>query len=97
MLAYSFRRAMLLNSAGHVIFELHLEQTLGNNPPQQGFAVELFERGGNLWTCIAKDYMVLVYKDFDLFTSINIGQNDASFKPLEMVLLQETSELMLVI
>ena len=65
LLIYSKQRALMVNSAAHVIYDLHLEGELTQGVPNESFlAVELFESHGHVYSVFAKDYRVILYKDY---------------------------------
>ena len=49
LLVYSQSRALLVNSASHIIYDVHLEGQ------QEGLAVEFFELKGHVYSVFAKD------------------------------------------
>ena len=47
----------MINSAAHVIYDVHLEGELRSGVPQEShLAVEMFEHGGHIYSVFAKDY-----------------------------------------
>lgn len=69
LLVYSQQRAMLINSASHIIYDVHLEGILDQTQVLQhtgkrGLAVEFFELKGHVYSVFAKDYKVIIYKDY---------------------------------
>ena len=65
LLVYSDDRALMVNTAAHVIYDVHLEGELNQGVPQpSNLAVEMFEHSGHIYSVFAKDYKVIIYRDY---------------------------------
>ncbi len=65
LLVYSKERAIMMNSAAHVIYDVHLEGQLTQGKPLEShLAVEMFEFSGHIYSVFAKDYKVIIYRDY---------------------------------
>ena len=74
LLVYSNQRALLVNSKGHVIYDVSLEDDISssatNSTTTTNLAVELFEFGGQIYSCLAKGNKVILYKDYQHVTTL---------------------------
>ena len=90
----------MVNSAAHVIYDLHLEGELTQGVPNESFlAVELFESHGHVYSVFAKDYRVILYKDYQQIGSLDYHQNDqvlGDIKPLQIIYDRESHELVML-
>ena len=80
LIIYSDERVVMVNSVGHVIFEVPL---LG----ESSSALEIFqEKSGDIFTIMVRDKLVTVYNGYVSAGSflINEVQDGGSFKPLEL-------------
>lgn len=59
-MVYSNKRALLINSASHVIYELHFDSP----STTAGLAVEFFELKGHVYSVFARGNKVIIYKDY---------------------------------
>jgi hypothetical protein len=68
LLVHSDERALLINSASHVIYDVHFDAHMDPNyklqPNAQGLAVEFFELNGHVYSVFAKNYKVITYRDY---------------------------------
>eukprot|EP00347_Sterkiella_histriomuscorum_P017346 403349738 len=101
LLVYSSQRALMINSAAHVIYDVHLEGELRSGVPQEShLAVEMFEHGGHIYSVFAKDYQVIIYRDYQQMGTLEYTQEQSStlpdIKPLSMLYDRQHHELVLL-
>ena len=97
LVIYSDERVAMVNSVGHVIFEVPL---LGDSTS----ALEIFqEKGGDIFTIMVRDKLVTVYNGYTSSGNFLIGTSDiledeevTMFKPLELIYNQGQSNLVLL-
>jgi hypothetical protein len=87
LLAYSDTRALLINSASHVIYDVHFDAFLEpSSTPSPTLAVEFFELKGHVYGVFARASKVIVYKDYQLVGALNVpGNNLKEMRPLELI------------
>ena len=55
----------MVNSAAHVIYDIHLNSELNLGVPKDShLAVEMFEYSNHIYSVFAKDYKVIIYRDY---------------------------------
>jgi hypothetical protein len=68
LLVYSDERALLINSASHVIYDVqfnaHMDPAFAVKEGQSGLAVEFFEHQGHVYSVFAKNYKIITYRDY---------------------------------
>jgi hypothetical protein len=66
LLVYSEERALLINSASHIIYEVQFDAFLDPSfvVEDSGLAVEFFELKGHVYSVFAKDYKLITYRDY---------------------------------
>ena len=101
LLVYSDDRALLINSASHVIydvqFDAYMDPAFTVSQEDTGLAVEFFELKGHVYSVFAKNYKVITYKDYQ-----QVGVQEYSnytqqmFKPLGLIFDRPSQELILL-
>jgi hypothetical protein len=92
LLVYSERRALLLNSASHVIYDLHFEGT-------EETITEFFELKGHVYSVFAKGNKVIIYKDYQQVGGSLEYVTENSFegvRPLQMIYERTSQKLILL-
>lgn len=68
LLVYSEQRALLINSASHIIYDVQFDSYLDPNfsvpKENSGLAVEFFELNGHVYSVFAKDYKIITFRDY---------------------------------
>ena len=101
LLVYSDQRALLINSASHIIYDVQFDSYLDPNfsvpKKNSGLAVEFFELEGHVYSVFAKDYKIITFRDYQ-----QVGVQEYSnytnqiFKPLGLIFDRPTQELILL-
>jgi len=82
---------MLINSASHVIYDVHFEGI--TNSKAQSIAVEFFELMGHIYSVFAIENNVVVFKDYQ--QAGKLGYASAA-KPLQMIFDNASNQLVLL-
>ena len=79
----------MVNSAAHVIYDVQFEGELTLGPVRDThLAVEMFEFQGHIYSVFAKDYKVIIYRDYQQMGSLEYTTDDAQLpdiRPLALV------------
>lgn len=87
LLVYSQKRALLINSASHIIYDVHLEGLTGVSTGN--VAVEFFELKGHVYSVFAKGSKVIIYKGYEQQGVIEYS-NREDIKPLQLIFERDT-------
>lgn len=73
---------MLINSASHVIYDVHFEAI--TNSKATSIAVEFFELMGHIYSVFAIENNVVIFKDYQQAGKLAYANNQVA-KPLQMI------------
>mmetsp|Transcript_21773 Transcript_21773/g.15605 ORF Transcript_21773/g.15605 Transcript_21773/m.15605 type:complete len:100 (+) Transcript_21773:272-571(+) len=89
LLVYSSERAVLINSAGHILYEVHhSEHQRAHNQESlhSNVVVELIMSDSGIYSCLIKNSIVTVYRDYQFMGVFNIEDESVlDFEPLQLV------------
>ena len=90
LLVYSDQRALLINSASHIIYDVQFDAYLDPSHKvareNSGLAVEFFELEGHVYSVFAKDYKIITYRDYQQVGVQEFANyTNQLFKPLGLI------------
>jgi hypothetical protein len=78
LLVFSEQRALLMNSMGHVIYDLQFE----NKGAYSDIAAELFEYKGHVYSCFVQGSQVVIYEDYKEVVTLMHETPSQNYKPI---------------